>query len=100
MDYRRSEFVNIENQRCRCSEGMMNLVVTPLSCDFKKSGAGFGPPLHCRHHDNYVHLTCKLLSWGWQRRGGVKKSLSEPCSIVFKVTTNFELPILEKFYEI
>ena len=41
MDYRRSEFANIDNCRCRCAAATMNLVVTPLSSDFKKNGAGF-----------------------------------------------------------
>ena len=90
----------------------MNLVVTPLSSDFKKMeqgsasflGVGWGVwgflppnhPLRRRPHANHVHLKVKITNMGSaaQRGGGVepppKFPLAEPCSIFFKVTTNFE----------
>ena len=118
MDYRRSGFTNIDNQRCWWAAAMMNLVVTPFSSDFKKNGAGFGEegfwegftPYTTDHMLIMSTLRCKLLACVWFCRGrwgsktnqtppiggwrGVecppKKTLAKPCLVFLKLTMNFE----------
>ena len=90
MDYRRSEFANIDNRRWRCAAAMMDLLVTPLSSDFKKNGAGFSerevlslppphsfftpPPICHQTHANHVHLKVQIISMGLWGGGGVEPS--------------------------